>query len=194
VPAAAPAAHPGPIEQVEPAVTETKQTPSLEVPAVAKADLFGGRQLSLTLPSPPPAPASQPAVVSPPPPANSPLPSASASVAPPAAPKAETLVAQVLETFRQAYGRLDAETIGAIWPTANTKGLTRAFDQLDNQDLTFDNCAISANGLRAQASCVGKATFVPRVGNKATHVEPRHWMFQLKKVGDSWLIETVEAR
>jgi hypothetical protein len=103
-------------------------------------------------------------------------------------------VAQVLEEFRQAYGRLDAETVGALWPSVNTKTLGRAFDQLDNQELTFDNCTISAAGARAQASCAGKATYVPRVGNKTTHVEPRKWTFRLKKVGDNWVIEAVDAR
>jgi hypothetical protein len=109
-------------------------------------------------------------------------------------PKAETAIAQVLEEFRQAYGRLDAETVGAIWPSANTKALSRAFDQLDNQELTFDKCTITATGSSAQATCAGKATYVPHVGSKTTHVEPRRWTFRLKKVGGDWVIDTVDAR
>jgi hypothetical protein len=156
----------------------------------------------LTLPPPVPEP-SRPSPPQPSATADPPVTAPAAASAPPktspdatlpAPPKAETAVAQVLEEFRQAYGRLDAETVGAIWPSANTKALGRAFDQLANQELTFDKCTINAAGLHAQATCAGKATYVARVGSKTTHVEPRRWTFRLKKIGDDWVIETVDAR
>jgi len=114
--------------------------------------------------------------------------------APPASPRAEDAIQAVLDTFRRAYGQLDAESVGAIWPTVNTKTLGRAFDQLSEQHLEFDVCSIEASGTSGQAYCAGRATFVPRVGNKTARVEPRQWTFHLKKVGNAWLLDGVEAR
>jgi hypothetical protein len=187
-----------------PAAPEVTPQPSL-APLAASTDLVVGKQQTLAVPPPPeltrppsPAPSAiaapvvAPAASAPAAPVTPPKTSPDANV--PAPLKNETLVAQLLEEFRQAYGRLDAETVGAIWPSANTKALRRAFDQLDNQELTFDNCSISATGQHAQASCAGKATYVPRIGNKTSHVEPRRWTFQLTKIGDHWVIDAVDAR
>jgi hypothetical protein len=184
------------------AAPQAAQSASPGPPPVGKANSFAVNQPALVAPEVPAAPRptpSQPSATVAPPAAPPAAPSAppktpTPDTTTPTPPKAETVVAQVLEEFRQAYGRLDAETVGALWPSVNTKTLGRAFDQLDNQELTFDNCTISTAGARAQASCAGKATYVPRVGNKTTHVEPRKWTFRLKKVGDNWVIEAVDAR
>lgn len=188
---------PRPLDQLAVSSAQT-QRPTPPPPAASTSGRPVTNQLTLSPPLPaasgpprlPPSATVAPPVAPPSAPAASPKPETTSA----APPKAETAVAQVLEEFRQAYGRLDAETVGAIWPSANTKALGRAFDQLENQELTFDNCTISAAGSRAQASCAGKATYVPRVGSKTTHVEPRRWTFRLKKVGDDWFIEAVDAR
>jgi hypothetical protein len=113
---------------------------------------------------------------------------------PPSAPRAEDAIQKVLDTFRRAYSQLDAETVGAIWPSANTRTLSRAFEQLSEQRLEFDACSIETAGTTAQAYCTGRATFVPRVGNKTARVQPRQWTFSLKKVGNAWVLDAVDAR
>ena len=63
----------------------------------------------------------------------------------------------------------------AVWPTVDAKALGRAFDQLQQQTLEFDECAIAVTGARAVASCGGNARYVPKVGNKSPRTEARQW-------------------
>ena len=114
--------------------------------------------------------------------------------APASPPRAEDAIQGVLDTFRRAYAQLDAETVGAIWPSVNTKTLGRAFEQLSEQRLEFDICSIETAGATGLAYCSGRATFVPRVGNKTPRVEPRQWTFRLKKVGNAWVLDAVDAK
>ena len=58
-------------------------------------------------------------------------------------------------------------------------GLRRAFDQLTAQTITFNRCDVNASGETAEAVCVGRATWVPKVGDRSPKSEPRTWRFAL---------------
>lgn len=83
-----------------------------------------------------------------------------------------------------------------MWPTVNERNLSRAFDRLEQQEVSFDNCQINVNNNseRAEATCSGTTRYVPRVGSRTPRVEQRQWRFSLVKSGNEWLIGTVEAR
>lgn len=116
---------------------------------------------------------------------------------PPAPPTraAETAAVQsVLDRYRQAFGALNSVEVQTFWPNVNTKALDKAFDQLERQEFEFDSCRINLFGTRAEASCAGTATFVPRIGSKTPRVESRRWTFQLARENGAWIIEKVESR
>ena len=96
--------------------------------------------------------------------------------------------------YQTAYRNLDAVAARAVWPSVDTKALSKAFDRLERQDLIFDSCQIAVSAAGAVASCSGSAWYVPRIGNKAPHDDQRQWDFTLSKVAGAWLIDTVSAR
>ena len=100
----------------------------------------------------------------------------------------------VLGRYRTAFSNLDAGAATAVWPTVDAKALQRAFERLERQNLTFDTCQIAVKEARAVASCGGTARYVSRVGNRSRHDERLKWEFNLRKVDDAWLIDTVSAR
>jgi hypothetical protein len=126
------------------------------------------------------------------------MPPAAPSTAPPAPPApgiTETgAIQDVLQQYRGAFSDLDARAARQIWPSVNTRVLDRAFAQLETQELEFESCEINVTGARAVAACGGRARYVPKVGNKNPQEQRRQWTFDLRKVNDAWLIETVESR
>jgi hypothetical protein len=74
------------------------------------------------------------------------------------------------------------------------RNLNRAFERLEQQDVSFDGCQIDVHDARAVATCNGTARYVPRVGSRTPRVDRRQWRFNLVKVRDEWLIGAVEAR
>lgn len=124
-------------------------------------------------------------------------PAAAASASPNVVPTTvseDSAIAAVLEQYRGATSALDARAVAAIWPTTNTRALERAFGQLSSQELSFAACVTRVNGTQATADCEGATTYVPRVGNRNPRVESREWRFELRKVGQRWVIERVSAR
>jgi hypothetical protein len=124
-------------------------------------------------------------------------PAAAASATPNAAPtpvSEDSAIAAVLEQYRGATSALDARAVAAVWPTTNTRALERAFGQLSSQELSFAGCFTRVNGTQATADCEGATTYVPRVGNRNPRVESREWRFELRKVGQRWVIDRVSAR
>jgi hypothetical protein len=103
-------------------------------------------------------------------------------------------IEHVLGRYRSAFNGLDVGAAQEVWPTVNERTLGRAFDRLETQAFSFERCLIGVTGLQAEASCSGTARYVPRIGNKNPHIEPRQWTFSLRKVSDEWLIEAVDAR
>jgi hypothetical protein len=141
------------------------------------------------LPTAEPAIASSPVAVS-----SAPPPRVEAVVAPVRAAAPEAAIQTVLGRYRAAYQELDAAAARAVWPSADTKALRKAFDRLEAQELVFDSCAVSVIDARAVAVCSGTASYVPRVGKRARRGDQRQWEFELSKADDGWLIDTVSAR
>lgn len=151
-------------------ITVVPDAPPLRTPAVT--------------PAAPPAAAAEPARTVAPPPSVVPRNDAAASDA----------IAAVLDRYRTAFNDLDAEAARSVWPGADVRGLGRAFDGLKEQQLSFDDCAITLRGDSAVADCRGTASYIPKVGRKTARVEARHWRFQVEKREAGWQIQSVAAR
>ena len=106
----------------------------------------------------------------------------------------ENAVKAVLERYRTAYSTLEAGAATSVWPSVDARALSRAFDQMDSQVLQFERCDIAVSGDRANASCSGDASYVPKVGNRNTRTTERHWNFELRRAGDRWVIAEVQMR
>jgi hypothetical protein len=100
----------------------------------------------------------------------------------------------VLDGYASAYNALDAEATQRVWPGVDLRGLRRAFEQLSAQTVKFDRCDVSASADQAEAVCVGRTTWVPRVGDQTPRSEARTWQFALNRDGNDWLIERVQVK
>jgi hypothetical protein len=199
--ASAPAAAPPSAAPPPPAVASA---PSAAAPSAAEA----------TPVTPPPTAAASRTVAAPPtstaapPPSSAPAPtpastSAAAVAAPaPSAPPpaasaidaSRSRIQDTLARYRKAFSSLDASAAREVWPTVNERTLGRAFERLEQQDVSFEGCQIQVNNDRAEATCDGTARYVPRVGSRTPRVDRRQWRFNLVKVRDEWLIGAVDAR
>jgi hypothetical protein len=103
-------------------------------------------------------------------------------------------IEDVLDRFRSAFHFLDVGATREVWPTVNERALDRAFERLEEQDLSFENCEIAVTDVRADVNCRGSARYVPKVGNRSSRIDQGRWTFNLRKVNGQWLIQTVEAR
>jgi tetratricopeptide (TPR) repeat protein len=150
------------------------------------------------------APQSLPPPLSQLPPAGTPTPNepprASSTVGPPIAattpiraPSDQQLVEDALQRYRSAYGRLNAQSAQAVYPTVNRVALARAFDSLESQLLTFDSCDVEVSGVLARAICHGTAHYVPKIGSRYPHAEPLVWSFELRKSDGDWTIYYAKA-
>ena len=143
-----------------------------------------------TVPSPIPPPSAPAASAAPAPVVNT-----AAAAAVPTVPTVddEALVKQVLQRYRTAYEGLDARSARAVWPAVNEDALSRAFNALQSQTLTFEACDVRLRGDAAAATCRGSARYVPKVGSHEPRTEPRTWTFALRKNGPDWKIESARA-
>jgi hypothetical protein len=119
-------------------------------------------------------------------------PSAVAPLATSAAPTAD--IEAVLARYVSAFRNLDAGAVRDVWPSVDASALARAFRGLKQQEMVFDRCNIGATGASAVASCGGNVRYVTRVGGKNPRTELRHWQFNMRRVGERWLIEEVATR
>lgn len=103
-------------------------------------------------------------------------------------------IQNVLGRYRTAFNRLDVVGATTVWPGVDQGNLARAFDQLEQQQVTFDDCLIEIKGAAAQAACRGTARYVPRVGSRTPRTDRREWTFSLRKGDAGWLINGVTAR
>jgi hypothetical protein len=106
----------------------------------------------------------------------------------------ENKVQDVLRRYAQAYGQLNASAAREVWPTVDEKALARAFQGLESQAVSFNDCEIQIRGTVANASCRGQASYVGKVGSREPRTEPRTWRFDLRRDGDAWTIENAETR
>jgi len=103
-------------------------------------------------------------------------------------------VLRTLYQYQQALSALDSSAAQAVWPSVNVKALDKAFDQLGEQAIDLQGCDVGVSGARAEATCTGTASYVPKVGNKRPRLEERQWRFTLRQDDDRWLIERVDVR
>lgn len=103
-------------------------------------------------------------------------------------------IERVIREYREAVEALDAKRVKRIWPSANEKALTRAFQEMDRQSLSFDACVIGVDDGRATATCSGNARIVPRVGSQVAQYLVGEWRFTLRRNANVWIIQSLEAR
>ena len=125
-------------------------------------------------------------VASAPAPTSTPAPAATAISGP---------IQSVLNQYRLAFGTLDASGVERFWPGVNARNLQRAFDQMDSQRIEFDSCTTNTMTTdRAQVSCAGRSTFVPKVGNSTPRTDSRRWTFHLSRANTAWIIDRVDSQ
>ena len=100
----------------------------------------------------------------------------------------------LLGRYQSAYNDLNASVAKSVWPSVNERGLARAFEGLERQEVVFDACQIDAAASHAVVTCRGRAQYVPKVGSRIARFEPRRWVFRLTNAGAGWLIDSVETR
>ncbi len=105
----------------------------------------------------------------------------------------EAGVRRTIEAYRSAFDRLDADAASAVVPSIDSKALARAFSGLASQRLEFERCDLDVNDTTAQATCVGRAASVPKVGSSRPRVDPRRWSFVLARQADGWHITSARV-
>jgi len=105
----------------------------------------------------------------------------------------ELPVERALRRYRVAYEGLDARSAQSVWPSVNQAALARAFDGLESQTLTFENCDVQLSGETATARCHGNMRYVPKIGSREPRTEPRVWSFTLRKSGSDWQIDNARV-
>jgi len=104
-------------------------------------------------------------------------------------------VRAALKQYEQAYERLDANAVRAVWPSVDARALARAFHDLKSQALVFDRCNVSLDTAHAaSAECRGRATYETRAGEQSARTEHLEWTFQLEKNNEAWRIVKASAR
>jgi hypothetical protein len=126
------------------------------------------------------------------------VPAPAAASAPPSASsvdptRARAAVRGTIERYRSAYERLDAAAARAVWPMVDADALSRAFESLQSQRVSFEDCSVLVAGSTADATCNGRATVVPKIGG-GTQTVRRTWRFKLAQDGDHWLIASATVR
>jgi hypothetical protein len=156
-------------------------------PIAPERDLRSSLEPAPALAAPPPAP---PAPLTPAEPA-----SARLDRAVPTLGRADdsSVVRKVLARYEGAYSALDADAASRVWPTVDRSKLARAFDGLSRQQVSLGECDVTVSGPAARATCLGSASWTPKVGG-GRRTEERRWSFELRKSGEEWLIERASAR
>ena len=116
------------------------------------------------------------------------------TASPPVSAAGRSAVADVLQRYAAAFGSLDVGEVKAVWPDVNEGALTRAFSTLQEQRFDLGECDIWVTGASAVASCAGRASYTPKIGNRKPRSEAREWTFYLRQEGPQWSIGTVRTR
>jgi hypothetical protein len=101
---------------------------------------------------------------------------------------------QMLNRYEQAYDRLDARAVASIWPSVDSRALSRAFARLREQDLELGNCSFAISENAATAQCSGQLRYAQRVGDTTPKSERHVWTIQFAGVGEVWRIVRVSAQ
>jgi len=96
---------------------------------------------------------------------------------------------QTLATISQAYRSLNAASLAAVWPGADSASLARTFAELKYQALSFDHCAQRPNGPSSVvASCEVSLTRAPKEGDPSLQRRRESWTIVLNRSGAGWTI------
>ena len=171
------------------ATTVTAPPPRLDSAVNSSAPPSGSPVVPTAPPAAAPAPPSAPVVTTTPPP----TPAAPRAAGPNSAAE-NSAVRAALDRYRMAFSRLDAGSAKAVWPAVDERALSRAFNQMEEQQFVFDSCNIDVNGSRATASCRGRAQYIPKVGSRSLRIDLRQWAFTLRRTDQDWTIESVDSR
>jgi hypothetical protein len=107
--------------------------------------------------------------------------------APPSSQSDERVVRATLSRYERAYSSLDAAAASAVWPGVDRRALSSAFQGLSSQDVSLGRCDVRVSGATAEAECSGTARWTPKVGG-GPQTAARQWRFDLKNVGNDWVI------
>jgi hypothetical protein len=155
---------------------------------------------------PPPAPAvathTPPPSLAPPTTALPPTaPPATAATLPPAPPTtlaavqseaaARQAIRGVLDEYRAAFERRDADALRAVQPGVDYQRMKERFASVTGYTVRIDVKDVSVKADQGTASCV--VTYMP-LPKPAQKIPPQKTVFHLRRAGDVWLIERLEAR
>jgi len=114
---------------------------------------------------------------------------------PPAPAGIDPAFERTLAAVSQSYRALDAESLTAVWPGADTAGLSSAFADLKYQSLSFDRCTVRPQGNDgAVASCEVLIAAAPKTGDVALQRRHESWTLLLDRSGERWTITGVSVR
>lgn len=97
-------------------------------------------------------------------------------------------VLEVLNRYARAYEKLDVRAAKAVYPSVDDRALRKAFSLLNGQNVRLAGCGVDINGADAKASCRANATYRPKVGTRAVHVNEGEWTFSLSRDEAGWQI------
>jgi hypothetical protein len=95
--------------------------------------------------------------------------------------------------YEHAYEALDARSAAAIWPSLDVAALSRAFDGLKSQSLSFERCTFTLGYQSAIATCNGTTTVLPKIGTSSPIIESLRWTFALRRTDTGWQIESIKT-
>jgi len=101
---------------------------------------------------------------------------------------------EILNTYEQAYDRLDAQAAASIWPSVDSRALSRAFARLRQQDLEFGVCSFAISESSATPQCPGQLRYAQRIGDTTPKSERHVWTIQFARAGEAWRIVRVSAQ
>ena len=123
------------------------------------------------------------------------LPSAPVSTAADTAAVADrAAIERLLEAYESAYDQRDVGAVAALWPSSDAAGLTRAFNSVKAQNLTFGNCRVAIEGDRATIECPGEIRYVRQVGGGALQTRRATWTITVVRAADRWQVGDVVVR
>ena len=103
--------------------------------------------------------------------------------------------ARTLASVSESYRLLDAASLASVWPGADTASLSRSFDELKYQALSFDRCAVRPNGPSgAIASCEVSLAMAPKADDASLQRRRESWTLVLDRSGERWTIAGVSVR
>jgi hypothetical protein len=100
-----------------------------------------------------------------------------------------------LAAVSASYRALDAGSLRAVWPGADTASLAAAFAGLKYQTLSFDRCETRPNGASGTvASCAVSIAAAPKSGEPSLRRRHESWTLVLDRSGGRWTITGVSVR